>query len=271
MANEFAEQIREAVALLEPATPEHWTQGGRPSVGAVRELVGDPSVTRADIDAACPGAGRDATAKAKTNVSGGGTDVAKKPQDGDQTAPETSDETQQGSQNASTKNPADGNRRNSSDDAAGKTGEQDVREPELSDDDADTVLLRGVCLAIILGLPDAYLTVGVAPLVDEMADYLGGIDSDLDRQVAIECIRSIARNRPAEIPAGAYKARIEQGMQVVTGLREYMAKEMLTPAEEQAAAHARMSGVVTKQPTPDNSEPPASDAQKEAADRLANL
>ena len=279
MANEFIEQIREAVALLEPATPEHWTQGGKPSVGAVRELVGDPSVTRADIDAACPGARRDATAKAKTNISGGGTDAAQEPQDGDQTAPEASDETQQGSQNAPTKNPADGDQGNSSDDEAGKTGEQDVREPgpgagsepRLEDADAESVFLRGVCLAIILGLPEVYLTVGVAPLVDEMADYLSGIESDLDRQVAIECIRSIARNRPTEIPAGAYKARISQGMQVVTGLREYMAKEMLTPAEEQAAAHARMSGVVTKQPTPDNSEPPASDAQKEAADRLANL
>lgn len=272
MANEFVEKIREAVALLEPATPEHWTQGGKPSVETVRELTGDPSVTRADIDAACPDAKRDAPAKAETNNGeGDGTDAAQEPQGGDQTAPETSDETQQGNADETAQASDDDGKGAEENAQEGETGESDIREPELSDDDADTVLLRGVCLAIILGLPEVYLTVGVGPILDEMADYLGSIESDLDRQIAIECIRSIARNRPTEIPAGAYKARINQGMQVVTGVSGYMAKEMPTPAEEQKAAHDRMSGVVTQQPTPDNTEPPASDAQKEAADRLANL
>lgn len=280
MANEFVEKIREAVALLEPANNDHWTQGGKPGVEIVRELTGDPSVTRADIDAACPDAKRDAPQAASTeNGEGNGTDATQEPQGGGAPASQATDETQQGNQNAPAENSTDDGKGNSSDDEAGKTSEQDVQqpepgtgsEPELEDIDAESVFLRGVCLAIILGLPDVYLTVGVAPLVDEMANYLESLDEGIERQVAIECIRSIARNRPTEIPAGAYKARINQGMGIVTGESAYMAGNMPTPADEQKAAFDRMNGVVKATPAPDGPEMPSTDEQKEAAARLAQL
>lgn len=51
------EEIRAALAVLDHANAEHWTQGGLPKVEAVAELTGK-TVTRAQIDVAAPDAKR---------------------------------------------------------------------------------------------------------------------------------------------------------------------------------------------------------------------
>lgn len=46
--------IRTAITQLDPANDEHWTDGGLPSVAAVRELSGNKDVGRADIASLAP-------------------------------------------------------------------------------------------------------------------------------------------------------------------------------------------------------------------------
>jgi hypothetical protein len=50
--------IRNALAALSPSDASDWTQGGLPSMEAVRSLVG-PEVTRRQVEAAAPGFTRD--------------------------------------------------------------------------------------------------------------------------------------------------------------------------------------------------------------------
>lgn len=49
------EAIKAALAKLDPADDDHWTAGGLPAVGAVKELTSSTTLTRADIEAAAPG------------------------------------------------------------------------------------------------------------------------------------------------------------------------------------------------------------------------
>jgi hypothetical protein len=52
-------RIQAALAKLDPANPDHWTNDGAPRMGAVEELVGTKSVTRADVAKAAPNFSRE--------------------------------------------------------------------------------------------------------------------------------------------------------------------------------------------------------------------
>lgn len=47
-------QITDALAKLDHANPEHWTDDGLPRTSAVQKLVGDATIKRSDIQAAAP-------------------------------------------------------------------------------------------------------------------------------------------------------------------------------------------------------------------------
>ncbi len=46
--------IRDALDKLDATNDGHWTADGKPAMKAVEELLGDTSVTRADVDKAAP-------------------------------------------------------------------------------------------------------------------------------------------------------------------------------------------------------------------------
>lgn len=50
----MSDQIKEALAKLDPNDDAHWTDAGAPSVAAMKELTGNASLTRSDITAALP-------------------------------------------------------------------------------------------------------------------------------------------------------------------------------------------------------------------------
>lgn len=56
-------QVRTALTKLDPKNADHWTDGGLPSVAAVRELAGQKEVSRADIAALAPNLTREEAAK----------------------------------------------------------------------------------------------------------------------------------------------------------------------------------------------------------------
>lgn len=49
------EAIREALDLLDTENDDHWTSQGLPKVDVIREIAEDPSITRSQIESACPG------------------------------------------------------------------------------------------------------------------------------------------------------------------------------------------------------------------------
>lgn len=51
-------QIKQALAQLDPTNDSDWTSDGKPRMERVRELVGDDSVTRVQVEAAVPGFSR---------------------------------------------------------------------------------------------------------------------------------------------------------------------------------------------------------------------
>lgn len=50
-------KIVDALGRLDKDNDDHWTTGGKPAMEALREML-DASVTRAHVDAACPGFAR---------------------------------------------------------------------------------------------------------------------------------------------------------------------------------------------------------------------
>lgn len=62
--------VRTALTKLDAKNDEHWTEGGLPSVAAVRELSSNDKVSRADITELAPNLTREEAAK----VQGGGDD-----------------------------------------------------------------------------------------------------------------------------------------------------------------------------------------------------
>lgn len=52
-------KITDALKQLDAGNDEHWTEGKAPAMAAVKDLAGDPSLTRADVDAAAEGFTRD--------------------------------------------------------------------------------------------------------------------------------------------------------------------------------------------------------------------
>jgi hypothetical protein len=55
--------VRSALAKLDPENDDHWTNGGLPSVEAVRELSGNKDVSRQDINALATNLNREEAAK----------------------------------------------------------------------------------------------------------------------------------------------------------------------------------------------------------------
>lgn len=47
-------RLREAVMKLDPANPEHWTEGGDPQLSAVAKMLGSGNVTRKDVKRVAP-------------------------------------------------------------------------------------------------------------------------------------------------------------------------------------------------------------------------
>ena len=52
------DQIRAALAQLDPHNDADWTAGGAPAMKAVEAILGDAKITRADVAKALPGFGR---------------------------------------------------------------------------------------------------------------------------------------------------------------------------------------------------------------------
>jgi hypothetical protein len=61
-------RLTAALNRLDPANDEHWTSAGAIRVDAVAELMGDPSVTRADIDRVAPDATRERALAARAET-----------------------------------------------------------------------------------------------------------------------------------------------------------------------------------------------------------
>lgn len=57
--SEATQKLREALRLLDPARDDDWTGAGLPAMVAVRRLVDDAEVTRAQVEEAYPGFTRD--------------------------------------------------------------------------------------------------------------------------------------------------------------------------------------------------------------------
>jgi len=54
-----APTLAEAIAALDPAVDDHWTGSGLPAMNAIEKIMGDRSVTRADVEAQAAGYNRE--------------------------------------------------------------------------------------------------------------------------------------------------------------------------------------------------------------------
>lgn len=61
MAKATSDQIKEALQKLDSGNDAHWTDDGLPQIAAVRDLTGDQTVKRGDINSALPGFSRAGT------------------------------------------------------------------------------------------------------------------------------------------------------------------------------------------------------------------
>lgn len=55
-------EVKEALAKLDPTNSSHWTETGKPSLEAVKEIAGDKSITRAQLNEAAPTLTKDTAA-----------------------------------------------------------------------------------------------------------------------------------------------------------------------------------------------------------------
>lgn len=46
--------IRTALARLDPNNNEHWTEDGKPAIEPISDMLADPALNRAMLDAAAP-------------------------------------------------------------------------------------------------------------------------------------------------------------------------------------------------------------------------
>lgn len=65
--NDFHDKIRAALAQLDPADNEHWTDDGLPKTGVVQKLANDQTIKRSDIQTAAPGFERPASPEKATD------------------------------------------------------------------------------------------------------------------------------------------------------------------------------------------------------------
>ncbi|MGB1390639.1 MAG: hypothetical protein ACPG61_17335, partial [Paracoccaceae bacterium] len=152
--SEFVENIRKAIDSLDRHNDDDWNKDGTPSVIRIRDLGNDPSITKADIEAARPGFTRPTTAEPSHG---------EEEQDG---APTTEDK-------------AEG--------SDGKTGASDA--PEVSASDAETnqtddeglgtdaapmtmgdFMARGYLMAIIMRLPTAMRVLADINMLNDMTE-----------------------------------------------------------------------------------------------------
>ena len=57
--SELLLNLADAIAALDPANEAHWTGTGLPAMAAIEDLMGDKTVTRADVEAQAGGYTRD--------------------------------------------------------------------------------------------------------------------------------------------------------------------------------------------------------------------
>lgn len=69
----MSKQIKDALAKLDPANPNHWTDDGLPRMDTIKILSGDPSLTREQVTTAAPAFNREAALAA---LQGAGTPAA---------------------------------------------------------------------------------------------------------------------------------------------------------------------------------------------------
>ncbi len=50
LSPELTEKVKAACSALEHGNDEHWTQDGKPSMKIIESLVGDPSISRGDVE-----------------------------------------------------------------------------------------------------------------------------------------------------------------------------------------------------------------------------
>lgn len=83
--------------------------------------------------------------------------------------------------------------------------------------DRDTLMFRGMLMAVLIRLPAglAYGSQGAA--LDEMMDFVETFETKEERVVVVEMIKAIADVSITDIPGGGYKSRVLSAMDVVYG------------------------------------------------------
>lgn len=247
MANDLVEKIRNAVASLDHGKDEDWTAAGLPNVARVKEIVGDPSVTRADINAACPGVER----KAEPQADGAALNIL----DEEGSIDEATMDAVAAAQTAVPVTPP------------GPASDAEMKATDATDKPDMTrgqFLMRGHLMAVIMGLPKPMRIVADATMLDDMAAFVATMGELEDQMIAVEMIKSIAETNKGEIPSGRYKERVEVAMAVVRGEIDHV-QTVKTSADDREAAAARLRALTGEGAAPPPGYvPPSALAEQEA-------
>jgi hypothetical protein len=228
----LVENIRNAVGKLDTALDTDWTQAGLPSVDRVRELAGDPSITRPDIEAACPKSIRISASEAAEN--------AKEEQAADAApASEAGDTQEQAGEDEPAQTPAPDSKADQEDAPEGPEAGEDVGESDMSVGD---FMVRGMLMSVIMRLPAPMRIMADVVMLDDMADFVASFPMHEERMVAVEMIRSISETKQQEIPSKQYKPRVLAAMDVVRGDLDHV-RTGIVPADDRNAAAARLARI----------------------------
>lgn len=255
---DFVDSIRKAVSKLKHSEDGDWTQAGLPDVSQVRALADDPSITRADIEAACPKVERNA-------VTEGATDATQEPVTAPETTTQTAAETGEANTPAITETPASDQETDTQDDGGF------IEEPDTMS--IGDFMVRGMLMAIIIRLPSSLRVLADGEMLDGMAAFVDQFDMQEERMIAVEMIKSISEVKMNEIPSGQYKHRVLAAMAVVRR-DEDVAVSGVNAADDRDAAAKRLAKITGQggAPKPNNNMPSALDgADPEQAEAHARL
>lgn len=216
--------IRETVGKLPAGDDTAWTAAGLPDVRRVRVLADDPSITRADIEAACP----DFTRPAVGEVAG---DAPEEP--ATDTATETEAGGEGGEATALAADPAQ---------AIDTEADTETDAPDAPEMTTGDFLVRGLLMAILMRMPAAMRVKADRDMLDDMAAFVSGFGIHEERMVVVEIIRSIAETKTQELPGGQYKDRVRAALEVVRGELDSV-RTGIAKADDQKAGAARLARI----------------------------
>lgn len=246
--NDFVNTLRATLDGMDHGNDALWTAAGLPSVDAVRSLAGDPSITRADIEAAKPGFVRKEDA-----------DAAQEPQP----LPAADAEATEREGRAGEETPvpdAEGDQEEDAPlDAGSGAMDEDIGAEAVAMSLAE-IQVRGLLMSVILRLPSNMRVASNGVMLNGMAQYLVKFDQFEERVVVVELMKAIAETTPQDIPSGHYRDRIDRAMHIVRGGAEDLSVDA-TPAEESHAAAQRLQNKLGRggAPAPHQTMPSALD------------